>query len=166
MAKNKKKNNEIIKEEYNNMFSVKSTILTILIVGIIFVLFYLLSGFITGRSYKYNRNKVDASISYEEIMAGSTFNMNKDSYVVVFYYREDDSELTNQISIYGSREGNSIYYVDLKNGINKYILDDNSNRNATNASELRVTNPTLIKIEDGFITEFIEGKDNIINYLK
>ena len=165
MAKKKKKNNIVI-EESNSMFSVKSTILTILIVGIIFVLFYFLSGFITSRSYKYNRNKVDTSISYEEIIAGSTFNMNKDSYVVVFYYREDDSELTNQISIYGSRDGNNIYYVDLKNGINKYVLDDNSNRNATKASELRVTNPTLIKIEDGSITEYIEGKDNIINYLK
>ena len=166
MAKNKKKYNVIVKEEYNNMFSVKSTVLTILIVGIIFLLFYLLSGFITSRNYKYKRNNVDASISYEEIMAGSTFNMNKDSYVVVFYYRDDDSELTNHISMYGAREENNIYYVDLKNGINKYVLDDNSNRNATKASELRVTNPTLVKIEDGFITEFIEGKDNIINYLK
>ena len=99
-------------------------------------------------------------------MAGSTFNMNRDKYVVVFYNRDSDDDITNHISIYGSRDGNNIYYVNLKNGMNKYVLDDVGNKNATKASELKVTNPTLIKIEDKEITEYIEGKDNILEYLK
>ena len=164
MAKKKKEMNYV--EESNTMFSIKNTIITILIVGLIFACFYFLTNFITSRGYKFNRNKHEASISYEEIMAGSTFNMNKDKYVVVFYERENDSDLTNYISMYGSREGNSIYYVDLKDGMNRYVLDDVGNKNASSASELRVTNPTLVKIQNGQIREYIEGKDNIIEYLK
>lgn len=164
MAKKKNKTNYV--EDFNKTFSIKNSIITILIVLGIFGGFYLLANYITNRGYKFNRNNVEATISYEEIMAGSTFNMNRDKYVVVFYNRDIDDDITNHISIYGSRDGNNIYYVNLKNGMNKYVLDDVGNKNATKASELKVTNPTLIKIEDKEITEYIEGKDNILEYLK
>ena len=108
MAKKKNKTNYV--EDFNKTFSIKNSIITILIVLGIFGGFYLLANYITNRGYKYNRNNVEATISYEEIMAGSTFNMNRDKYVVVFYNRDSDDDITNHISIYGSRDGNNIYY--------------------------------------------------------
>ena len=62
--------------------------------------------------------------------------------------------------------GKGVAFVVPLSSSSKYVLDDVGNKNATKASELKVTNPTLIKIEDKEITEYIEGKDNILEYLK
>ena len=59
-----------------------------------------------------------------------------------------------------------IYTVDLSDALNKpFVSSEESNPDASNASELKVKNPTLIVFEGGRINEYVEGFDSVKNYL-
>lgn len=141
----------------------KSAIITIIVVLVVIGLFYLFAVYITNKPQKIN--VPEESISYEQITAGSTFNMSDDEYIVLFYSRENNSEITEKISSYKSRNKIGVYYVDLDDAINNTVVSDKSNKNATKASELKVTNPTIIRIKNGKITNYIEGQKDVVNYI-
>ena len=143
----------------------KSITITIVVVLAIAVLFYLLSVYITNKPDKVRIT--EGTISYEQISAGSTFTMSDKKYLVVFYNRDNGGDITTALSKYKSKdESLPIYYVDYNDAINGSIVSkDSSNPNATNASELKVKNPTLIEISNGSISQYIEGEDKIIDYL-
>ena len=141
----------------------KSVIITVVVVLLFVGLFYLFAVYITNKPEKIKIP--DESISYEQITAGSTFNMSDDEYVVLFYSRENNSEITSKISNYKVKNNTSVYYVDLDDAINNSVKSDSSNKTATKASELKVVNPTLIKINNGKIVEYVEGQNNVVNYI-
>ena len=143
----------------------KSITITIVVVLAIAVLFYLLSVYITNKPDKVRIT--EGTISYEQISAGSTFTMSDKKYLVIFYNRDNGGDITTALSKYKSKdESLPIYYVDYNDAINGSIVSkDSSNPNATNASELKVKNPTLIEISNGSISQYIEGEDKIIDYL-
>ena len=60
-----------------------------------------------------------------------------------------------------------MYIVDSENKLNaKYIVEKDSNKNPTSLEDLKVKSPTLIKIEDGKVTLYIEGIEEVKNELK
>lgn len=141
----------------------KSAIITIVVVLVVIALFYLFAVYITNKPQKINIP--EESISYEQITAGSTFNMSDEEYIVLFYSRENNADITSNISNYKSLNKIGVYYVDLDDAINNSVISSQSNKNATKASELKVTNPTIIRIKDGKIIDYIEGQDNVVNYI-
>ena len=141
----------------------KSTILTVVVVLIFIGLFYLFAVYITNKPEKIKIP--EESISYEQITAGSTFNMSDNEYVVLFYSRENNSDISSRISNYKVKNNINVYYVDLDDAINNSVKSTTSNKLATKASELKVINPTLIKIKNGKIVEYIEGQSNVVNYI-
>ena len=72
--------------------SYKSIGVTIVVVLVILVLFYLLSVYIINRPDKVVIS--EATISYEQISAGSTFSMSDKKYLVVFYNRDNGGDIT------------------------------------------------------------------------
>ncbi len=143
----------------------KSIGVTIVVVLVIALLFYLLSVYITNKPDKVVIS--EGTISYEQITAGSTFSMSDKKYLVVFYNRDNGGDITTALSNYKSKdEALPIYYVDYNDAINGSVVSkDSSNPNATKASELKVKNPTLIEISNGSISQYIEGEDKVIDYL-
>ena len=107
-------------------------------------------------------------IQYDEILAGSSFNMRGSEYLVIYYDSTDDdlTELTNAVYNYTYYGTLRLYSVDMNDGFNKkYATDEESNKEPTSASELAINGPTLIKISDGNCIEYIEGNESIIDYL-
>lgn len=107
-------------------------------------------------------------IQYEQILAGSSFNMKDDEYLVVYYDFSDEelAELTSAVYNYGYSGFSILYKVDMSDGFNKkYIAEDSSNKNPGSASDLAINGPTLIKIVDGKCVDYIEGNEKIIDYL-
>ena len=143
--------------------SYKSAIMTIVIVFVVIGLFYLFAVYITNKPQKIYIP--EEAISYEQITAGSTFNMSDEEYVVLFYSRENNTDITSRISNYKASKKIGVYYVDLDDGINKSVVSDKSNKEATKASELKITNPTIIKIKNGKIVDYVEGQNNVVNYI-
>lgn len=111
--------------------------------------------------------EVETTIQYEKILAGSSFNMKDNEYLVVYYDTSDTelAELTEAIYNYGYLKG-SLYTVDMSDGFNKkYIADDKSNLKPEGINDLAIKGPTLIRFVEGNCVEYIEGVDNIISYL-
>lgn len=172
-SKKKNSKNDIAKKIDNVESSTEKQMINVL--KIIFVVlvflsaFYLLTLMIVSDDDKNDDESLETAIQYEEILAGSSLTMNDSEYLVVYYDFSDAglSELSSAISSYNSIGSLRIYTVDMSNGFNsKYVSSDKSNVEPESAKDLLINGPTLIKISDGKVAEYIEGTDEVINYLK
>lgn len=114
------------------------------------------------------KDKEETEIQYEQILAGSSFSMKDDEYLVVYYDFSDEklAELTSVVYNYGYSGFSKLYKVDMSDGFNKkYIVEDDSNKAPKGVSDLAINGPTLIKFVDGECVDYVEGNDKIIDYL-
>ena len=179
MAKSKKANNKkgthkkninkkIDEVETSKSYEILKVVTVFLAVLAVLSCFYLLTVFVTGNGSKKAEEKVEAQIQYDEILAGSSFNMRNDKYLVVYYDFTDTelAELTSTLNTYSYNGKYRFYTVDMSNGFNKQYASEKSNKKPTSAEELLINGPTLIKFEDGKVTRYLEGVDPITNYIK
>lgn len=158
IQKNIKNNITKKKEEYpvkNQIMTLAKVITAILITS--FIISVIVS--LTNKTYTLEEEK---EIVQNEILAGQTFNRKDETYYVAFYEFNSDEDLESTIS---NIENQKIYKVDLSNKMNQSIISDTSNKKATTIDELQINGPTLIKITNEKITDYIEGYDNITTYL-
>ena len=127
--------------------------------------FYLLTVAIVGSD---KEEEKETAIQYEEILAGSSFIMKDSEYVVVYYDFSDTelSELASQIYSYSYTGEYRLYTVDMSNGFNKpYITGEDSDKSPNSAEDLLIKGPTLIKFKDGKVEKYVEGFDEVLEYL-
>lgn len=162
------KNNSV--EEKDNYFKFVTTLAILLIV---FILSYFIIGFFYTKEIDFNKdkeeNKEEVNIDNNTIMLGQLFEQKEEEYYVLIYdMEEEDSTIKSWLSVYqGNNEKVTIYKVDSTKKFNSnYIVKKDSNKNASSLSDLKVISPTLIKISNKSITEYIEGEDSIVNLFK
>ena len=139
-----------------------------------FILVYFLIGVfytkeIDFKSDKDTKSKDEVTVDNSTITLGQLFDQSQDEYYVLVYDVNDDkSIIPSWLSIFESKNSNAtIYKVDSKNKFNsEFLTNENGNKNATTYSDLKVKSPTLIKINNKSISEYIEGEDNIKEYFK
>jgi hypothetical protein len=146
----------------------------IIIVLVISVLVGIVYG-VTELLKKEERNTTvaEGEIDYNVLSVGMLLNRPEKEYYVLIYDKEDSdavlySELIN--SYMTSKDSLKIYYCDLGNKLNRDYYnvnnDNKSNPNAKSIKELDLGELTLIKVEKGKITKYIEKYDSIKNELK
>lgn len=167
-----------IKIEENTSFDsseIKKIVITTSVVLIVFACFYFLTVAIVNKDEKKDDTADSSSktneveIQHKEILLGSSFSIKDDQYLVVYYDTTDDdlSNLTSAISTYRSSSKDvNLYTVDMNNGLNKGFAGEISNKEATKASELSISGPTVIKFSNNKISTYIEGTDEVIKYLE
>ncbi len=147
--------------------NVKSIIRALVFLVIIIFIFYLLSLRVINK--KNTKVNPDVEFNYSDIMLGESFNRNEKEYLVLFYDRSNGevySSLSSNLEKYNkSDKALTIYTVDMSNGINSKYSSEEPNTNPTKASELKINGPTLIKFTNNKVKEYIEGIDNINNFL-
>lgn len=145
-------------------FNLKGALITgTVIVGILVVLYFFMAIFVTeeidlsNKKESTNNTSNNSNYVYNKILASNIFNQQESSYYVYFYdFKNEDY---NTISTINS-VGGILYKVDTSSALNsKYIVEDNSNKNAKTLDELKVKSPTLIKIENDTIVEYYEGDE-------
>lgn len=159
-----------LKEEKDNYFKFVTTLAILLI---IFILSYFLIGFFYTKEIEFDKDKEEAkeevNVDNKTIMIGQMFDQSeKEYYVLIYDVSDENSNISSYESIYSSKEGAiTLYKVDSSKKFNSnYIVKTNGNKNATSLSDLKVISPTLIKINNKKIVEYIEGEEEIINTLK
>ena len=154
---------------------VKNRIILVCIIAVIFCAFYFLTVFITKDNSKNNSKKssdtkkISATISYDEIILGRSFSMGDGEYLVL-YYDESNKDINNEMSSLANTYKNSsdhltIYIVNMNSPFNSKYSSTSSNTNPSNASEMKINGPTLIKFGNNKVEEYIEGSEDISNYL-
>ena len=99
-----------------------------------------------------------SSIS-NKILASDSLKQSDDVYYVYYYdSTEEDNEVAD--SVYGINE--TVYRVDLSDGFNTNFIGDPSGV-VDSIDDLKVSDPTVIKVESGKIVAFYSGKEEIKN---
>lgn len=169
IQKEKKNNKEI--EQKDTYFKFITTLAILLIV---FILAYFIIGLFYTKEIDLKKNKEkektnEVNVDNNTIMLGQLFDQPKDEYFVLIYDLNDKtSSIPSWKSIYESNEEHiTIYTVDSSKKFNsRYIVKKDSNKSATGLQDLKVVSPTIIKVKDKSIIEYIEGEDEIVNLLK
>lgn len=146
---------------------------TISVIIVLLLALYLVVGIFFTKEIKLNdekkkEEKQSVTIDNKTITAGQIFEQKDNSYYVLVY--DVDSKLTNLstfASIYSSKENSiPIYTVDSSNKMNSRFISEESNKTPTSYDDLKIKVPTLIKIENKVVTEYIENESDIKNVLK
>jgi len=107
---------------------VKGLIIILVVIGILSI-FFLITVHITNNSsdttISDNKDNTEAVIQYEEILAGSSFSMNEDSYLVLYYDKSDSdlsSEFSSVVSSYNNKDDAlALYSVDMDSAFNSRL---------------------------------------------
>lgn len=159
-------------EKYNSEELFQGKWIIIISVAIVFLLFYLITVYITGDHEKTkNNDTTDTPTSSSEILLGRSFSMKSGEYLVLYYDSSDEEVSTTCEELFTNYEAahgeGSIYYVDMNSGFNKaYVAEGESNKNPTSSSELSISGPTLMKVNENKMVDYIEGIDSITSYLE
>ena len=157
------------KEAKDNYFKFITTLAILLIV---FISAYFAIGFFYTKEISFNKEEEiedEINIDNNTIMLGQMFDQSDDEYYVLIYDMSDeDSIISTWESSYASGDDAlKMYKVDSSKKFNaKYIVKKDSNKSASDLSNLKVVSPTLIKVANKQIAEYIEGEDDIVNILK
>ena len=165
----RKKEQRRLEKKYSSSDTSYGKWITIGCVVLVFVLFYFFTIYLTN---KRNSKASDESseVKFSEIILGRSFSMKDSEYLVLYCDSSDEETMescTNLLLNYQVNHGEgSIYYVNMNNGFNKaYKTEEESNKNPSSVSELLINGPTLIKVNEHKAVEYIEGIDEITNYL-
>ena len=156
---------QIEKGKQNNYYNEEAKKLGIIvgIIVLIFVVSYLIIGIFVTKEIKWfqgnNGTKEETTIQYKKILAGETFNQNKDSYYVIF---TDSDDFNYPVYETLASNNSNIYIVDLANALNASYVSEENTPKAQSASDLKVKKDTMIKIENKANTLYIESKEQIL----
>ena len=166
----KKKNEKVVEESQTFDANYKQIILITGIIAIVFVAFYFLTVYITGRNEDKPTTETNSSISYSEIMVGRSFSMPEEEYYVIYYDKSDEdllSSFSTAVSDYrASEDPITIYTADMSDAMNNKYSGDKSNWGPTKVSELVIHGPTLIRFKNGKVKEYFEGEKDILGQLQ
>lgn len=169
VSKVKKKN--VKEEEVTNQYNIKSIIVLIICVLVVFFGFYLFTLRMTKKNDTSTDEKTteEVNISYDTIMLGQSLSMGDESYYVLFYDFSDDdtsSVYQNLFTNYKSKKELPIYRVDMSSGFNKnYLTEGEANYNPSSIAEFSIKGATLMKIDNHEVVDYIDGEGNITNLL-
>ena len=143
---------------------VKKTIIIILVVAVLLVGMYFLTTAILSKDNEKEKITENA-IQYDEILAGESFNQNGVYYVIYYDSTDEYSTISSLISSYQlNNTDTKLYSVDLSNGMNKKYITD-GDIITSDASSLRVKDSTLLKFNNGEVSEVITDTSEITNFL-
>ena len=165
-----KKNNEPVLLEENTSFSLKSIIIMLIIMFVVFVGFYFITVKVLDRQETNKTNVPIVSDEYqsEKILFSQMLTRKETEYYVYAYDEKSKlySLFEQYIKKYDEKEDKlPIYRIDLNDGMNKNYI---SNKTVVNDSleGLKVSDTTLFKVNNGKIEAFYTQSNDIANALK
>lgn len=182
-----KKNKELekkLKQERKKINNVSVTdsdiwskVIIVCVIICVFFAFYFLTVFIskddsssTNSNSSNKKTTETTNISYDEILLGRSFSMEDGEYLVLYYDKDNSdlsSEMSSALSTYNNKDSHlNVYTVDMSDALNSSFTSDKANHDAKDASEMKISGPTLIKFNNNKIDDYIEGKEKITDYLK
>lgn len=167
------KNKKVVNEIDNDGILKLSTSLKVIfsVVVIILVLYYVLAVFVTkeidvssGEDSTSSSETDNSSSVSNKILAANTFRQTDNIYYVYYYdFDDEEEEISNSIN---NLVDYKVYRVDTGSSLNSnYVSSDNGNKSVNSIDDLKVINPTIIKIDNDKVVEYHEGIDDIVEFL-
>lgn len=157
-----------VKNTVKDEMDIKGAVILVLVLtGVVLVMYLLTLGAqkLGWFDLRYVKPEVQtATISYDNILAGTIFSRQSGEYYVLIadFSSDDNIYLGSLGSLYNKKEDKlNLYSVDLGNLMNKSIIGETANPSAQDVESLSINEPTLILIKDGRNSKYIPGFDNI-----
>lgn len=167
-AKRKRKENKEVIETTSPNSILKVTFLVLAFL----CAFYLLTLYITHKNNPSSNNE-ESSNTVEDttgISIGKSLSMDGEYYVL--FYDKSNTEISstyrNLVVSYSSLENAlPIYTVDMGSAFHKsFVTEEESNKNPASEEEFKINGPTLIKVSNQKVQDYIEGEESIKETLK
>lgn len=164
-AKREGKNvKEAQKRKKDKPMEMKTFITIIVALLLCFVVLYILTGIFVTKDIKwFDRKTENEQVSNDiknKILGVDSLKQNDDVYYVYFYdTKNEDNDISGTVNILMEK----VYRVDLNDGFNGNFVGEPSGI-VDDISGLKVSNPTVIKVENKQIVGFYNGEE--INTLK
>lgn len=152
---------EVQKLNKDNSITTKNLIKIFIVLLVLFVLTYLLTGIFATKDIKWfskrNKTNEEEKVSIPNRILGVDALKQVDSEYYVYFYNstKEDQSVTNVVNSLGM-----VYRVDLADDFNANFIGTPSGI-VSDINELKVENEAVIKVKDGVITEFYGNKDEI-----
>ena len=171
MAKSKKNIQRNKIDDVEMDFNVKNKIFVVIGILCFFLLFYLLTLYLTyQKKDSSDDTKAETPISYEKILVGRSLSVSDGEYYVLFYETSDEDISSKYSELYNNYKSSSqlpIYYVDMSSGFNNsFKTTEEANRNPSSAADFLINGPTLVRVNDHKVVEYVEGEESITEHLK
>lgn len=159
----------IIKNVNEDTNEVKKFIIILVGVALVAVLLYFVSSKVLIKDGVKNDDTKDTevSFSYSTVDVGNVFNRPyKEYYVYAFDIESLKASYYTSLTSGIKNEEHKVYFLNLASELNKAYVGEKSNKDAKNAKELSLVEPTLIKIADGKIVKYLDKLEDIESELK
>ena len=154
---------EVQKKIQDKPLSPKTFMVIMVFLVLFFAILWLLTDmFITNKSKWFGTNEEENIVQIEnKILATDSLSQTEEEYYVYYYdTEEENAEIKNKL--YSVKE--KIYRVDLHDDMNSNFVGEVSGI-VESIENLKVSDPTLIKVSSERIVEFYTGKDEIVSAL-
>lgn len=154
------------KQEVNQLKPKSLLIILGFVVGFFVILYFITAIFITkdisfGNKDSDNSESNSADTIYNRILAVDTLKQMEDEYYVFYYDSSDDNtSISSRVDILP----NKVYRVDLSDSFNDNYVGTASGI-VDDISDLRVENPSIVKVSMGKIIEFYSGSEEVNSIL-
>lgn len=154
--------------EMNQLFKKYLKVFLIIVILLVLIYFFL-AVFVTkeisfSKDYSDNGTLDYASNVANPILAKNAFRQKEADYYVYFFdFENSDGDIANAINSKLGEE--KIYRVNTADSLNGNYVGESGNPNVTDISDLMVVNPTIIRVTDGQVSLYLDGKDAILSYL-
>ena len=164
--RNGKNVRDIQKLSKEKPMTMKQFITIIVVLLVFFVILYILTGIFITKDIKWfdkKDNTADnASTVSNKILGVDSLRQSEEEYYVYYYdTTNENSDVTSTINSLTTK----VYKVDLHDAFNANIVGDPSGV-VSDISELKVADPTVIKVVNSTITEYYTGVEQITTTLK
>ena len=164
MKKNKKIQNISYKTDEQQEI-IRFIIILAVVVALVVAVYFFTKYVVKGKKIDFSDSYKDGSINYSMVTVGTMLNKSDKNYYVLVYNSESNDAGLYEVIVgkYSEKEDAlPIYICDLNNSLNKdYIAKDKTNPQADTISDLALGELTLIKVNKGKITKYLENLDDI-----
>lgn len=161
---------KLIKNVNEDTNMIKKFVYILIGVSLITVLIYFLTSKFLIDDEALKDDEPSVTITYNDINVGNIFNRPYDVYYVLAYDSKDNratyfESLKEDIKQKEGEQDTKVYFLDLSNKLNKKYVGETANKKASTVDELVLTNPNLIVIKNGKISNYYASIDEIESYL-
>ena len=157
------------KDHLEQRGELKSLIMIIVSVIVIFLIFYVITTLINPKKELETNQVIPETIQYEKILVGEMLNRNEKNYYVLV---QNEDNIYNDLYIMylqmyaGKKSDNTYYLVDLADVFNKNYIAAETKVTGNDVSKYQFNDTSLIKISKNKLDKVYTGHETIVATLE
>lgn len=162
LKETKKTDSKKVIQQTQDTVSVRTALITICTIIVVFVSFYFLTDYLVSKRTKPTNNTSNTNTNTNVIAFQDLLKKDSKEYYVLAIMDEKDEDY---YKLYVRLTGKTNYTIDMNDAMNKSYIGKETSI-GEKVKDIKISDSTLFVIKDGKISEHYVGKNKISEYLK